>query len=732
MTDNELKSKIPESVKKPLIRFFIWILRQTLGTLRTIYRLAHKAVRFAVRQGVDFERELPPVISNVIKLSQTSPEMSSFAVEDYLLLTSSHPPKRVKTSIIIPVFNKSEFTFQCLRSLYREVDLSENEIIVVDNASSDTTRQMLDLLGDRVRVIRNKSNTGFVEACNQGAADALGKFLVFLNNDTVVKPNWLNALVETIEADEMIGAVGSMLIYPHGHLQEAGGIVWRDGSAHAYGWGENPRDGRFNFVREVDYCSAASLLIEKSLFDRLGGFSMRFAPAYYEDTDLCMSIRAAGFKVVYQPASQVIHNEGTTAGTNMQSGFKRFQEINRHKFREKWHEILELEHHLPSKANIPLAYNRKVGPLVVVFFNQVPKPDRDSGSVRMFAILQMLSKFNRVVLVHLHRKENDSSYERMVGNLGVEIVWIVDFDERFKLESCSTAILCYPKVADMLFSTVRKKFPNAKIIYDTVDVHFVRLQREFELTGDKKIAREASKFKRIEVRLAQNADYVWCVTEEDKQFLLDAAPGSKITIVPNIHSLHGRGKSFADRQDLLFIGSFRHRPNLDAIQYFLDEIFPLILEKLPDVRFHIVGSDLPPEIFAKNSKNVIVEGYVANVRPLFESCRVFVAPLRYGAGMKGKIGQALSYGLPSVTTPMGAEGMNLKPESEILIADNATNFAAAVLEVYQTEELWLQLSENGYRFIEQNFSPTIVRQKIATLIDGDTDTRIEDLRESSV
>ncbi|MEP6636286.1 MAG: glycosyltransferase family 2 protein, partial [Acidobacteriota bacterium] len=205
--------------------------------------------------------------------------------------SSKHPagdrPAAIRTSIIIPVFNKAEFTFQCIRSLLRELEFGENEVIVVDNASTDDTQRVLASFGDLVRVFRNEENLGFVDACNQGAASAHGKYLLFLNNDTRVLPGWLNQLVETIEADPANGAVGSMFLYPDGSIQEAGSIVWKNGAAHHYGWGASPDDRRFNFAREVDYCSAASLLIKKEIFERLGGFDRRFAPAYYEDVDLC-------------------------------------------------------------------------------------------------------------------------------------------------------------------------------------------------------------------------------------------------------------------------------------------------------------------------------------------------------------------------------------------------------------------------------------------------------------
>lgn len=721
MKEKKLADKLLLQIKEVAKKISVGVLRTSFQAMRTGYQFSQRILHFAERQGFDFERELPPVFSGILSTPQN---IQPFGTSDFLLLTETNtPPQVVKTSIILLGYNKVDFTFQCLRSLFREIDLTENEIIVVDNASSDETPRLLELLKTKVRVIRSEENKGFVEGCNQGAAAARGKYVVFLNNDTIVQPRWLDAMTETIEADETVGAVGSMLIYPDGHLQEAGGIIWNDASAAAYGSNENPRELRFNFAREVDYCSGASLLLKKDLFDRLGGFDRRFAPAYYEDTDLCMSVRAVGYKVIYQPESRLIHFEGTTAGISTQSGVKRFQEINRHKFYEKWREVLKHDHFAADKKNVTAAANRRRGRLIIVFFHQVPRPDSDAGSARMFAILQTLSRFNRVVLVNIHKNKDDDIYEKQLGGIGVEIVWAVNLEQRFSGEKCDAAILCHPHVTDFMLSKVQKMFPEAKVIYDTVDIHFVRLEREFKLTGDKQFAEKAAQNKQIETRLAHAANQVWCVTEDDKRFLQEVAPEAKIEIIPTIHALHNRGKSFTERRNLMFIGSFDHRPNSDAITYFLDEIFPLVLEKLPDVQFHIVGSNPPPELFAKNSASVRVEGFVRDVAPLFESCRVFVAPLRFGAGMKGKIGQALAFGLPTVTTQIGAEGMNLTDGKEVLIANDAANFAAEVVRVYQSAQLWQQLSDNGYHFIERNFSPQVIDNKITAALETVLDER---------
>jgi GT2 family glycosyltransferase len=307
---------------------------------------------------------------------------------------SERPAAGIQTSIIIPAFNKAAFTYQCIRSLMQEIDFGENEVIVIDNASTDETQRVLARFGDVLHIIRNEENRGFVDACNEGSAAACGRYLVFLTNDTKVLPGWLDQLVETIEANPPNGAVGSMFLYPDGSIQEAGAFVWSNGEAQHYGWRAAPDDRRFTFAREVDYCSAASLLIKKEIFDRLGGFDRRFEPAYYEDVDLCFGVRSLGYKVIYQPLSRLIHYEGVTAETDTSKGMKRFQITNREKFVAKWHEVLESEHLPKNLKQLTEASNRnRDWPRIVVFDERVPSPDRDAGSLRMFLILKTLAKW---------------------------------------------------------------------------------------------------------------------------------------------------------------------------------------------------------------------------------------------------------------------------------------------------------------------------------------------------
>jgi O-antigen biosynthesis protein len=674
----------------------------------------------ASTNGLDVRREVG--ITGEPRLLNMSSE-SSLTLADFLFLTdliehqrrSGLDSRRIRKSIIICVHNHASYTFRCLRSLLSEIDPADTEIIVVNNASSDETDRLLSKLAGLIVVVKNADNVGFVKACNQGSAVASGEYLIFLNNDTVVHRGWLRHLVETIESDDLTGAVGSMLISPDGSLQEAGAIVWNDGTAANYGRGSEAEDQRFAFAREVDYCSAAALLVRKALFSQLGGFDERYAPAYYEDTDLCFGIRSLGFKVVYQPLARVIHWEGTTAGTDIEQGIKRFQAINQIKFSEKWQDVLLNDHYNYQSVSMARAADRRSGPRIIVFDNSVPTPDQDSGSQRMFLILRSLASIGRPVFVPVNQAPL-SAYKSLLEKHGVEVVLSLDYKQRISADDCEVAILSRASVADEVLPQIRRLNKDIKIVFDTVDVHSLRLERESEITGDLQLAKEATFRRKQELRVALESDQVWCVSDSDKEILNTKVPAAKVRVIPNIHNLHERGRAFQEREGLLFIGSFLHRPNCDALAYYVNQIHPLVSEVLPQAILYVVGSHMTEDIFAFDSPSVKVLGYLRDVDELFRTTRVFVAPLRFGSGMKGKIGQAFSYGLPVVTTQIGAEGFGISHGAEVLIADDPGAFAEAVTRLYNDCKLWQRLSDNGHAYVKQNLSPSVVREQIVTAL----------------
>ncbi len=700
-------------------------------------------LNIAACNGLDLKREVPWDVQKSLVQARLLPVGSSdqsdpffpeqniastlLNAQDFLFLmnilsalrdSENFKVRPISASIIIPVFGKLNYTLQCFRSLIREINFHEHEVIIVNNGSPDETKEVFSHLNGLVRLIDNQDNEGFVKACNQGAAVAKGKYLVFLNNDTIIKPGWLRHLIETAESDSQVGAVGSTLIYPDGRLQEAGSIIWRDGNGWNYGRGKDPEEKRFKYAREVDYCSGSSLLVRKDLFDKLWGFDERYAPAYYEDADLCFGIRSLGYKVIYQPLSRLIHYEGVTAGTDIKSGFKQHQESNRALFVKKWRDVLQHEHlendpyHVEGAARLRLR-----GPQVIVFDDDVPMPDKDSGSLRMSLMLKALVKWGQVTFVPVY-ESNSEEYEALLEKEGIRIVALADCKDIIREGNLYAAVLSRPAVADAILPVIRKLDPNIKIIFDTVDLHFLRLEREYDLTGDIRYAEEAALLKKQELRLAASSDQVWCVTNDDKEVLQQHRPKARIKVIPNIHTLQSRGKSFADREGLFFIGNFNHRPNIDAVHYFMHRIFPVVRKSLPGVKLYVVGSYMPEEIrgYGSDHADVITLGYVRDVDSLFENSRVFVAPLRYGSGMKGKVGQALSYGLPVVTTSIGAEGMKLRHEHDIMVGDDAQTFARMLVQVYREQDLWQRLSHNGYRHIEERFAPHVAEKNIQSAL----------------
>jgi O-antigen biosynthesis protein len=648
---------------------------------------------------------------DVVALKALCGELDRRALDQALLDQALHEegPTAPVCSVIIPVFDQHALTYRCLCSLLLRKSRTTFEIIIVDNGSTDRTAEVLHCFRKRVRVVRNPQNTGFVNACNRGASLAKGEFLVFLNNDTEVSDNWLDCLVETARRSATVGAVGAKLVYPDGRLQEAGGIVWQDGTAWNYGNKADPDDLRFCFLREVDYCSAACLLVRRQAFEQLGGLDQRFAPAYWEDTDLCFGLRNLGYRVLYQPGCRITHHEGGTAGTDVSVGLKRFQPINQEKFQEKWAAAL-LAQRPSSPPDIEIAANRSQGPRILLIDHRIPRPDEDSGSVRAFAIARLLAEKGCRVCFLLSPGSRIDGHVHALGQVGVQVVQEEDATRQLGADSFDLVFIARFGVAEEYLPMVRRLAPLVPVVFDTVDVHFIREMRGAALQQDPELLAKAHRTQEQEMSVARACDLTIATTEQDRRHLLDAEPKLRVEVVPNIHVVTEAIAPLLDRSGLMFIGGFEHPPNVDAVLYFVHEVLPLISAQLGSVpRLRIVGSRPPREVSALAGERIEVTGYVPDPAPYFQQSRVFVAPLRYGAGMKGKIGHALSFGLPVVTTSIGAEGLNLVHGETTLIADNPQNFAAAVVRLHEDHALWQALSLKGRSHIEAHCGVETVR-----------------------
>ncbi|MGH3450358.1 MAG: glycosyltransferase [Haloechinothrix sp.] len=641
-------------------------------------------------------------------------------------VTTSEQPV---VSVVIPTYGHWEYTRRCLESIQHHLPATPFEIVVVDDASPDeSARRVSECAG--VRLVRAERNVGFVGACNLGAKNARGELLMFLNNDTEVRPGWLDTLVDTADSRPDVGLVGSKLIYPDGRLQECGGIIWADGTGWNYGRGSDPAQSEFQTVRDVDYCSGAALLVRRDLFEQIGGFDERYGPAYYEDTDLAFAVRAAGYRTSVQPDSVVVHHEGVSNGTDVTSGVKRHQEINRAVFAAKW--ASTLADHLPeaSPGNVWLARHRtKIGHrggIVLVADHQVPRPDEDSGSVRMISLLELLVTLDQRVVFFPMNHAVPAQYTARLHSAGVTVVADPGLQAEFLRDAGADirlAVLSRPQVAWQLLERVRQHAPDCVIAYDTVDLHFLRLDRQadlaHELGGGKEEAtlrRRADVLRELELGLARATDVTLTVSEVERDLLAELVPSARVEVLSNVHRANSVGVLPDGRSGVLFVGSFDHIPNRDAAMWLANEIMPRVRRRKPEAVAHIVGSNPPAEVLKLAGDGVVVHGWLADLASMYQRARVVVTPLRFGAGVKGKVGESLSHGVPVVGTKIAGEGMHLEHGRDMLVGATCDELAEHIVTLLDDDELWLRMSEAGKVAVTRQFGPHVARSTLSELI----------------
>ncbi len=709
-------------VTKPLRSFTTWArhkrnaAKYRLAQLRT---LPSRAIRSLKTRGLS---GTATAIKN--KLNKKSTQAKSTTVEltqNFTALsfnTVEQPNKKPTVSIVIPVFNHFEHTYNCLKSISELQDKATFEIIVVDDCSSDDTPALIKKISG-ISYQRQKQNGGFIESCNTGAKLAKGEYLMFLNNDTMVHNQWLDALLEVFEQHSDAGLVGSKLVYPNGQLQEAGGIVFSDASGWNYGRLGNPDEPQFNHVREVDYCSGASILISNELFVELGSFDERYKPAYYEDTDMAFAVRNIGKKVYFQPLSKVTHFEGISSGTDLTQGMKKYQVVNQVKFKEKW--AKQLTKQPKAGTDIELCRIHEQPKRILIFDACTPTPDQDSGSLRMINLIKILKELGYHVVFMPENFSQNGGYTQDLEQLGVECLYRPHVSNpvgylKDKGQYLDAVILSRYYVAEQVMPFIREYCPKAQIIFDTVDLHYVREHRMAELSNDNKLAKMAEATKQKELAVAKVCDVTLVVSPYEVEVLAKVAPDVQVKVLSNIHEVYGCRKGFKERKDIMFIGGYQHTPNVDAIEWFVAEIFPLIEKELPDLKFHIVGSKAPKHIKAMAKENIIFRGFVEDIEPIMDDIRIAIAPLRYGAGVKGKVNMSMSYGQPVVGTKVAVEGMYAQEGIDVLMAETAQEFANQVIRLYNDEELWNTISQGGLANVQNYFSFQAAKQAVDDIL----------------
>jgi GT2 family glycosyltransferase/SAM-dependent methyltransferase/glycosyltransferase involved in cell wall biosynthesis len=640
-----------------------------------------------------------------------------------------------EVSLIIPLYAHAELTRACLHSILEHTTRVRYEVILIDDEADGETQQLLEQV-QGAKILRNDKNLGYLRSMNRGASAARGKWLVLFNNDTEVTRGWLEAMLDCAHSAPDVGVVTPKFIYPDGRLNEAGAIIWRDGTGMNYGRGDAPEHFQYEYRRETDYGSAAALMVSAELWKDTGGFDERYLPMYYEDADLCFEARERGLRVLYEPEAVVVHIEGATAGNDVETGHKRYQEQNRHKFVAKWRHRLEAEQHYSAPTNVRTAANRRRGQHVLVIDHRVPMWDRDAGSLRILKIMQALVGLGARVTFMPENFARLDPYTRGLQQIGIEVLY-GQLDPRAEMATLgptlSTAILCRPHPASQWLDTVREFAPRAMTVYDTVDLHWLREARRGSIDDSPNahiavtngnldlasISPKARALRELELAMMRAMDATIVVSDRERKQVERDVPDAKVMVVPTVHEVEPHVTPPENRSGILFVGGFEHVPNVDAAIRLVRDVMPAVWSELRDVRVTIVGSDPPPEVQELASALVDVTGWVEDLQPLLERSRLMVAPLRFGAGLKGKVTQCLAEGLPVITTTIGAEGLEVRDGESILIADDASEIAARVVRAYRDDELWRRISRAGQSIVAAACSPQAIKGQMRLLL-GET------------
>lgn len=637
---------------------------------------------------------------------------STDAIEKISFPKSENP----QVSIIISLCHRLEYAYNCLKAILLNTDNVTYEVIVADNGSHDFAKELEEVVSG-ITVIHTEEYRKCAKIYNAAAKEAKGTYLVFLSSDTQVQINWLYPLVRCIEMKENAALVGGKIINKDGTLDEAGGIVWDDGNVYKYGKDKNPAAPEYCYLREVDYISTV-IMIKSEYWYQIGGFDETYLTECYLAADLGFCVRRRGKKVLYQPDSVVVHYNNTYENRSIED--KIHLEKERKIFLEKWKKEIS-EQQNSGVQNLLSAAERKLDRKTVLFVSEdVPAYDKDAGSRTIdFYIREFLERGYIVKFLPANfRKKQPYSYR--LEQMGVEVLggeyyrktiinWICN-----NYRAIDFVFMNYPKASKM-FIDIFKDF-NIPVIYYGVDLHYLRLQREHELFGNRDKSEEVKLWYEKEAYLIKNSDAVYypSLVETDivkKEFHRSDAKQLMI----NIYDIGNMCNTYIpmERNGIMFIGSYGHAPNVDAVQWFSDCIFPQIYSRL-NVPFYIAGSNMTEDKLGIAREGIKILGTLTDLEleGMYRKVRMIVVPLRYGAGIKGKVIEAMYHGIPTVTTSIGIEGIP-NEEGAVKVVESEEDFAKKVIELYQSEEKLERMSAAGQDIIKKYYSRDAAWNNIA-------------------
>jgi GT2 family glycosyltransferase/glycosyltransferase involved in cell wall biosynthesis len=626
---------------------------------------------------------------------------------------------RPRITFVLVSYGGRDLVVRCLELLEKHTAVPYR-VIVADSASPDGTGEWLSANLTGATVLRMPENLGFGAGGNLAVRHADTELLCFLNADIEVTDGWLEPLLAFLDTRPEVGAVSPALVNPDGSVQEAGSVIGGDGWCRAVDFGGE-------FTREVDYASAACLVVRRAAFLAAGGFSPEYEIAYFEDVDLMLSLRAHGWQTWLEPASRVVHQRH---GSSSSARATELMQLNHETFTNRWDmtqrvPVVGLDEHPHRKWWL----RDQIAPYrVLLIDDRVPQPDRGRGDGRTMAVVNAWREADpraRVTFFAVS-PERASEVAPALAARGIEVVWGVTDPERWSVERTGlydVVVVFRPHNFVGYGEPIARAQPQAVKVYDAEALFHRRPEQHFGTATDVRERRawavQADVLRQQEVDAFTWADVAVCVSEEEAHWARRVAPEAQVHVACYPAAVPPSVPGWADRQDIVFFGGFDSTPgtpNEFAVLELASSVLPPLRERHPDLRLRVVGADPSPAVLALDGPSIEVVGKVPDPRPLLESALLHVVPMRYGAGVKIKFVDSMAAGLPFVTTPVGGEGLHLGWTARHLIGASSAELVELCHKLLTDPVLWAEVQQGLLEICGTRFSPTEFRRSMRDVL----------------
>lgn len=607
--------------------------------------------------------------------------------------------QNMEVSIIIPDAKNLYSVYNCLESiLSNNKNLISYEIIISNGLNNEENEKLI------------KSFTGIRVSStvdlNELIKSAQAPYIALFSENIRSSENFISIALTELKR-ENYGILEGKTVFQNGMLLEAGSIILKDGTRYSYGFKNNQLSGTCNYTKNVDCVLPYGCILNKLAFEKVNGLCIDFNNVYYRFADLSMKLRQEGYQTVYYPKAilwDIRDQQSVKDITEKEEAML---------FRNKWKNVLDKEH-ASSKEQEFWARDRSKDKQTILFIDdRVPNFDKSAGDRTSYQYLEVLAHMGYNIKDIGNDFIHSEPYSSNLENLGIEIIGADGTGDRAWQEMLERngqfldyVYLTRPNIAQKFMSYLRK-YTNAKIVYYCCDLHFLRLRREYELKNDQIGLAKIPEIEKEEIEICENADVVFTLSTYEQEILESKLKNPKVRLNPIFvySEFPVINLEFTKREDLIFVGGFAHTPNVDAVKWFCKEVFPTIVKNKPNMRIHIVGSNPDHDVIALACNNIVVHGFMKDefLMQLYNQCRIAVIPLRYGAGVKGKVLEAMYYGLPVVSTSVGLEGIE-NIDQYIAATDSAGEFSQKILELYDNVDELSDISQKNQEYIKEHYA----------------------------